>query len=46
MGGGVDVLFGGLVVGWLGGHDIRDEGLRVAVVEGEPRALDLSLIHI
>jgi hypothetical protein len=38
----VEVLFGGLVVGGLGGHDVGDPGLGVAVVEGEPGALDLD----
>ena len=38
----VDVLFGGLIVGGLGGHDVGDEGLGIAIVEGEPGALDLD----
>ncbi len=42
MGRGVDALGGGVEVAGLGFHDVGDEGLRVAVVEGEPGALDLD----
>jgi hypothetical protein len=42
LGGGVvDALGGFLVVGGLGPEDVGDEGLGVAVVEGEPTGLDL-----
>ena len=38
----VDVLGGGMEVGGGGQHDVGHEGLGVAVVEGEPGALDLD----
>jgi len=41
-GGAPDALRGLLVVGGLGVEDVRDEGLRVAVVEGEEGGLDLD----
>jgi hypothetical protein len=37
----VDALLGLLIIGWLGKHNIRNKGLRVAVVEREPRLLHL-----
>ena len=36
------MLGGFLVVGGLGEEDVGDEGLGVAVVEGEPCGLDLD----
>ncbi len=42
LGGAVDADGFGLVGGLRGGHDVGDEGLRVAVVEGEPGGLDFD----
>src|ERR1035437_2129341 len=42
VGVGVNALGGGVEVGRSGGHDVGNEGLRVAVVEGEPSRLDLD----
>ena len=42
VGVGVDRDGGGLVVLGFGGHDVGHKGLRVAVVEREPGALNLD----
>ena len=41
-GAGVDGDGGRLIVGGLGFHDVGHEGLRVAVIEREPGALDFD----
>src|ERR1700751_3342659 len=37
----IDALLGGFVVGGAGSHDVRDERLRIPVVERDPTTLDL-----